>query len=444
VGIENVAIGDSGEDLASAFLKRYFSIWPLRPDLGMDLTGYYRRSSTPVSIAFQVKNAHRFTFRSSILASWLASIDRQPVILFRVETLSSRSQRYSFKVLHEWMLDNPDWHHRLKKQKSLSISLDEFDDIGDDDQNFLSAVEAEVSRVIGDGLSLWTARHWRGLPISEPEIYSHFGRLGRLELDASTLDEMAKVRAPSWQEGQWWKIRDALGGPSTVPWGSLAKRREQLKSNVAPSEVNGEMAAFQEFVAAMRSFSRGDTFQIPRTSWRNIYPWRVFCQMFPMSLEMLDAFLRQPMGRAASQLSLGTAFILVATLANSEDSVLAERAREILARVGNDCLVQRVVSYEQYRVVANYYAACCEAGSALEARRCLDFHRRHPEEWQISWQRAYYGGDDLTSARAAFHKLTQPNLRQLKTQNLEEWRLALLKRRGVRLPKDLTLLQRPK
>jgi hypothetical protein len=433
VSIENVAAGDSGEDLASAFLKRYFSIWPLRPDQGMDLTGYYRRSNTPVSIAFQVKNARRFVFRSSILARWLASIYRQPVILFRVERLSSRSQRYSFKVLHDWMLDNPDWPLRLEKQKSLSINLDEFVDINDDDQNFLAAVEAEISRVVGDGLSLWATRHWRGLPISEPEIFRHFGRLGRLELDARTLSEMAKGHTPGWQEGQWWMIRDAFQKPSMVPPSSLVKWRERVTSHVTGSNINREMRAFQAFVAAMRSFSHGEAFRLPQTSWRNISPWRIFCQMFPMSLEMLNAFLTEPRVWAGSHMSLGTAFILVATLANTEDSVLTERARETLARAGDDFLVHRVVSYEQYRVVANYYAACCEAGSSREANRCLDFHRRHDEEWQIQWQRAYYGGDDLTSARTAFHKLTQPNLRHLKTRDLEEWRLALLKRRGVQL-----------
>jgi len=136
VTLQNFAIGESAEDLASAFLKRYFAIGQIRPDPGMDLIGYYRRSNRARPILFQVKNARRFIFKSNILAKWLGSIHEQPVILLLIESLSSKANKYSFRILHDWLLDNPDWALRLDRYKTLSISRDDFVQINDDDKKF--------------------------------------------------------------------------------------------------------------------------------------------------------------------------------------------------------------------------------------------------------------------------------------------------------------------
>jgi hypothetical protein len=148
-------------------------------------------------------------------------------------------------------------------------------------------------------------------------------------------------------------------------------------------------------------------------------------------LNMLSAFLSQPKLWERSKGRLGSAFILVATLANTEDSVLDEQARQILARIREDFSVGLAANYEQYAVMATYHATCSEAGLSSVGDGCVDFHRRHDEEWQIRWQRDYYRADDLVSAQVALQKLTRPNLRHRKTHDLEEWRLRLLRDRGV-------------
>lgn len=433
---DSFAEGARGEDAASYFLRRYFDIGCLKPDPGIDFLGYYRRSKVRQPIAFQVKKANRFLFRSQILANWLASIHLQPVILFRTIEVSPRITRYQFKVLHEWMIEHPDCVSRLPEQKYVSIASDEFIDIDENAKNFLDAVTAEISRVQGHGLSPWAVRKWRGLPISEYEVFSHFGRLDRLELDASTLAAMTESFPGNSQESQWSAFREACNGQfGTEPYFVVDWRR-RIAAGVLPSWVRVDIKAFEDFRKAMRSFLSGAGFDLPTTTWRNISPWRTFCQLYPKSLDMLGAYLANERRWADAMWSVGTAFNLITTMANTEDLVMMERARTIMAGVRDIFSVSRVNSYQQYCVVANYFAACCEVALKPDANLCMDFHRRHDEEWQIRWQRAYYQGTDVNSASAAFRKLKWPNLRNLATRDLDEWRLKLLLRRGVRLHAD--------
>lgn len=430
---DNSVEGHRGQDAASYFLRSFFDLGPLTPDPGIDFVGYYRKSAIRRPIAFQVKKSSRFVFRSRVLARWLASIDVQPVILFRVVPVPPRRIRYFFKVLHEWMLDHQDWVLHLRATTWTTIDLDEFVEVDDDNNNFLVAVETELSRVQGEDLSLWITRKWRGLPISSSELFGLFGHLAKLELNAETLSEMVKVLSPSWQESQWSAFRREVDNKSGRTLGFVADWRRQLSEPALPATVEAEMMAFKDFVAAMRSFQNGSSFDLPTTTWRNISPWRTFCQLYPRSLDMLEAYIAEPRRWANSTRSLGTAFNLITTMANSEDPVMMERSRQIIAGVQDAFSAGVVGTYEEYRVVANYFAACQEVELEPYADQCLDFHRRHSEDWQLRWQREYYQGNDFESARAALHKLAHPNLRNLKAVDLDEWRLTLLQGRGVRV-----------
>ena len=151
-----------------------------------------------------------------------------------------------------------------------------------------------------------------------------------------SVNAMTETFAPNWQEGQWSAFRDEDKKQSGMPLPCVADWRKRLAVNVSPSSARSEIKAFEAFRQTMRSFLSGSPFELPTTTWRNISPWRIFCHLYPGSLDMLSAYLRDEHHWKKSIGCLGTAFNLVSTLANSEDHVMMERAKKIMNKNSAD------------------------------------------------------------------------------------------------------------
>ncbi|MGD0220703.1 MAG: hypothetical protein ABSF71_00080 [Terriglobia bacterium] len=273
MGSQSVSTGAIGEALAADLLLPYFTISKLVPDSGVDFVAELKESyGDPFSFAIQVKLATVFKVKTKVFVNWIERLDIQPVMLLLVERFSSRAQRFWFRILYDWMLENPDWE-RLRRQTWATFALSEFTLVDVSDSNFRAAVQREISRVRRSPSSLWRSERRPAVPMSVSDLSRTFGVLSIIEPPASVLKEISEVKSFISERDQWAYLRSLWAGddegrrlgirdlPSTTGWCQriLRTRPEACR--------NREVEEFRRFIRAMQLFDRGKPFRLPRYNW---------------------------------------------------------------------------------------------------------------------------------------------------------------------------------
>lgn len=436
--------GEIGHKLAEAFLLRFLTPARPEPDPGIDALGHLRMQSTdPVCFNFQFKTG-RFTVDTPTLQKWVSLVEREPMFLLHIKVLSIRRQEYRFLALHSWLLHHPDWPGRLAKQATLNFNLREFRVVDARGHNFERALSDERARILKQR-TLWRTRDSLLVPISELDLFRHFGRLGQIELPAAVLDEATtRLSGPGIHQDLWRLLRNLWALPERYRRQAtrLPGVREWLDGISAPVALTPERRErreFRNFVRAMEGFSLRGAAALPGFTYDEISCWRVFVQLFPESIHILKRASQYPEAIRSDQLMAGS--LLSSALATSDDNVLARRAQDVLRRLRAITTVSRVYSYPSYRVVRQILFAAAEAdGGDRYVRNLLDFIHRHPEEWDLRLNREYYKDrTDLAMVRSTLRKLRRPRERDRRTARISEFFLERFPKALVdRVQQDLT------
>ncbi len=442
MGTRSVATGKIGEALARNLLLPYFTIAEPVPDQGVDFVAEVEESQgDPFNFAVQVKLAQEFTVTTGTLFKWIDRIGIQPVVLVHVERPHSEAQRYRFRVLHDWMMENPEWE-RLRHQKEFTFALSEFKRIGTDDAHFRAAITREMDRVRGSSSSVWRAERRPSAPVAVSDLSRAFGLLSVIEPPAGVLSEIAEIKSLASEREQWTYLRNLWAeddegrrlalrdSPETAGWvGRILSTPPEVRRSL-------EVGEFLRFIRAMKLFDKGKQFRLPRYNWQEISCWRVFVQVFPGTIDLLESFIRRNIQQKPSG-DLIAPLLLTSTLAKASEGVAGERARKLLDFPRQALDAMAVDTYPQYRILSNFYAARAEAGTQPDADRQMEFTKRHlrdGRDWDLQLMRDYYERDDAHSMAVVQQKLIKPKLRQLNTSDHEQWRYERLKRRGILIP----------
>jgi hypothetical protein len=184
--------GEIGQKLGEALLLRFLAPARPEPDLGFDAVAVLRRnycsdeSMSAVIFNFQFKTG-ALTVDAATVTKWIHVSDHQPVFLIEIKPYNMNQQRYRLIALHEWMIQNPHMPTKITRQKTVSFSLSNLQQVELSGRNFLSALQEEANRVTRKSSSIWRTRLSPYLPFTEPELFRHFGRLGKLEVPAGVV-----------------------------------------------------------------------------------------------------------------------------------------------------------------------------------------------------------------------------------------------------------------
>jgi hypothetical protein len=434
---ENRYLGKSGEARAMAFLLPFVQLAAPGPDDGEDYVGWLREAlpSKEVELVFQIKNARRFRVRVQQVLEWIEEIDRRPVIFLIPDCSEAGKPQHRFLVLFDWLLAHPDWVGQIKSQKTVTLPRQSFQAVG---VEFLPALGREHERARRCSVSLFRVQRSRTLPISFGDIFENFGRLTSFQVPQPVLDELREIGLHS-EEQAWEHFRkcwrdDLCRLPREKPSSATARWVHQTARPRSDTWIAEERSEFQRFVAAVHQCEQGTVFMMPRYARRELWPWRVFIEMFPQSLVLLETFFRRPELWQPSQAASG--LLLASTLAHAADRTVSNAAHDLLRKqrslFENPC----VVNFEQYQVSAIYYAALAEAGGRRDLDRLMKFTRRHLDEaddWDLQLMPKYFEVDYWECAQFSLAKIENPTPRYLNALQHEEWRFERLRKRGYTL-----------
>jgi hypothetical protein len=416
--------GEIGQKLAEAFLLRFLTPARPEPDPGIDALGHLRMTSdSPVCFNFQVKTG-MFTVDASTLEKWVSLIEREPVILLHVRIVSLEHQEFRFLILHDWIIEHPDWQQKATHQKTLRFPLKYFQKSDTSGAAFQEALAREIARVLKKPKALWRTRNSPRTPFTENDLFHQFGRIRDLEVPNNVLREVHNLSKDLissedlfvllkkiWSLPKYYQSQ-ALNLPGVRDW------INQLVCIPAESKVAHETRQFRKFVIAMKSADLGRGVLTPGFTYKEISCWRIFCQLYPESMRLLMRMFNSY--RALPPNRIMALSLLTSTLANSDDPVLANRAVDLLVDIGREVVTGRAYTYRQYKVSRQVLFTIAEAkGTPKSIERFINFCHLHPLKWDLCLNRQYYEVDsDESQVRSTLRKIHWPKPRDLRTQKI--------------------------
>ena len=298
------------------------------------------------------------------LRKWTDLVEREPVILLRIEILSVERQEYRFLILHDWMIENPEWPRRVAFQKTVSFALDAFQQVGPTADNFQQALTTEADRVLAKPSALWRTRRSLLVPIREVDLFHHFGHLGVFEIPAGAVQEALNMNHENKIAADiWLLLRNLWSLPERYrrEASKLPQIRAWLDDILRPRDRGREQherKQFQSFVRAMQDVGCAEVLPIPGFTYDEISCWRVFIHLFPESLCLLKQVSEHPSHYRADQLM--AVALLSSALATADDQVLAGRAHDTLTRLSSVAANSRTYRFQHYAVIRQLYFAMAE------------------------------------------------------------------------------------
>lgn len=424
-GRKSARLGAVAENLAAALLERHFD-HVARPsrDIGVDFFGFRSLGdgAPPVEFRFQVKHGGRFPIRAQTAEAFLETVEHLPTVFLHVDPGFTPSVR--FLILHDWILDHPDWPDRVRNSKTVHFALREFEPVGAAHESFCAAVDAEVARVLKLPGAPFQTRSLARLPLSESDLFFAMGHLGEFEVPIQVLAEVQQL--PGLYSQEMGFLRRALKGGQQSSALTEAESRRWLQRVARTPEagaVDRERREFVRFASSLRAVRRDADFAMPRYRWDELSAWRVFVEMYPESFVLLEKMYEAPGRWTRDQLSGG--FILLGALATG-DGPLASKAHMLLRRIAKAWPVGVGHDYEDYQVARAYRFAVAEA--AVDARsqgRFLDFlakrSRQGGDNRELMLHERYYGARSLKAVRAyVLRKLEAPKPRDENTLRITQ------------------------
>jgi hypothetical protein len=225
----------------------------------------------------------------------------------------------------------------------------------------------------------------------------------------------------------WERLRDISKSPGELSNRTkspeVRKWLDEIASASSRKQHSQEITEFWTFRDAMVNLARGEPFRfsLPGFTYDEVSCWRIFVQMYPESLCLLEQFARPQNSFSTHQRM--AALQLLSTLASSGDVSLAGRAQKILKEISSQFSAGHAYEFEHYSMLRQIHYTLAEASGSRQAiDQCIDFIHAHSTEWDLDLNRHYYGKDtDVPFVLSSLRKLEYPKERDLRTKRISEF-----------------------
>jgi hypothetical protein len=177
----------------------------------------------------------------------------------------------------------------------------------------------------------------------------------------------------------------------------------------------------------MKLAAAGELFELPRFTYRNLSCWRVFTQLYPESMRLLELAAIYPERWNINQIK--SAAVLLSTVASTDEYPLVGRANDALKKLYSQLITSRCNNFEEYSLIRQLHFTLAEADAGkTNVERCLDFIYLHPWEWELRIHRAYYNDPtDQNFEMSLRRKLEQSKPRDLRVSSVVQFSLEQLR-----------------
>ena len=199
------------------------------------------------------------------------------------------------------------------------------------------------------------------------------------------------------------------------------------------SRAERDARCFQQFLQALCSFYAGQPFELPTFTRATISAWRIFVQVFPAALRMLEAEIsNQSVASSPNRKQrLLSAYLLTSTLANTEDQRLRSKAIKVLRSARDNACIDTLPHPSAYDLSRQYLFCRAEAEGGAWSTRCADYLWKVEKSYpgiDARFNRAYYRSHNRTTLHAQTRKLLTPCRRDTNTLRPTEVMIELLER----------------
>lgn len=425
--------GSRGEHLAIAFLLQFFEdISKPEPDNGIDLIGrlrlkYRARPEIIIHFNFQVKTGKEFKVNCRTFRRWPKD---EPFILFHVNIISPRHQKYSYKLLNDWKLENVSWPDLEKDDGKISFNRKLFIQIDDSASKFLLDLKNEENRVLGlSGSPTITIRSMH-LPLNESDLFKHIQVIPKIEVPANVLREI-DLKNQFANEAQKWDYLHDLWR-SDYPFNQISSEykytiRWLSKLDLKPNPIataQGRME-LRNFISTLLAAYSGQPFNLPLFNFQTINKWRVFVGIYPESINIFRNIFAKPSNWTSQEIK--SSFTLLSTLVYEDDHVVSNRAMDLLSKLDDNYDFKIVQNFEEYSIVRQYLYVRAEAdGNKDSVNKCLDFINYYNKtitggvDWELLIHRLYYQSNDTATAQSFRNKFELPKIRDENARKINQ------------------------
>jgi hypothetical protein len=285
--------------------------------------------------------------------------------------------------------------------------------------------------------SLLSSRESMFVPVEISEIAEMAGRLRRIEVPQAVLREVMSNRPDLVSDFQVYKfLHDCwsshpekhkstiLRFPTALDW---------IQSIWKPASVE---SAAQERMQLKRFFSVMNNFVdsgmlispgLPGFLYDEVSCWRVFVQLFPTAIQLLEA---ASMNRELPDDKAMALSLLSSTVALTDEKLLSQRARSISSRLRDRVRGHKAMNKKQYRMIRQLLYSAVEAG-VYASDEMLVFLQTSKDylRWELEMLRDYYKDkSDKTLACSIIKKCGQPLVRDENTLPISHFHRNLLHR----------------
>lgn len=291
-----------------------------------------------------------------------------------------------------------------------------------------------VSRV-NQGVSSLIGRESMLVPVEIRDIEGMAGRLRRIEVPQAVLREVVNNRPDLVSDVEVYKFLHDL-------WSSHPEKHKPIifrfpialdwiQSIWGPASSESaaqERMQLKRFVSVITNFvSSGKVVSpsLPGFTYDEISCWRVFVQLFPTAIRLLEA---ASMNRDLSDEKSMALSLLSSTLALTDEKLLSQRARSISSRLRDRVRGQRASNKKQYRMIRQLLYGSVESG-VYSSDEMLTFlqHNKNYLQWELEVLRDYYEDkSDKTLACSIIKKCAQPLVRDENTLPISQFHRNLI------------------
>jgi transcriptional regulator with XRE-family HTH domain len=282
--------------------------------------------------------------------------------------------------------------------------------------------------------TLWGMRPTIFLPIEAKDLDFVGGKLRKFEVPRVVLESIASAKPELLMGFKVYEyLRDVWSHPKK--YHSIISGYPPLKEWVdaiwAPVPKAAELLErhnLQNFFCAMQKRDP-DVRCLPTCTFDDVSCWRIFVQMFPESICLLEMVGKNKSMPTSIRMAIS---LLSSTLATTDEGWISIRARALADRLREEVAGSAVRNFQQYKLVRQFLFAAVEAGE-FPVGTMLDFlHRYASTGWELRHNREYYADPtDVSFTLGTIRKCARPLLRDQMTLTIQEYYLNEL------LPKKL-------
>lgn len=270
------------------------------------------------------------------------------------------------------------------------------------------------------------------VPLGKQELKTNIGRLRRVEVSEVARSQALADRPEVLMDSQAYEfLRDVWSHPkkyvSIISYSPHLKYWvENIWAPVSRNSVSLEREQLAKFFRAMQAVDP-DPSNLPGFTYDDISCWRIFVQIFPESLSLLEQVSMNYKLPHAQRMAIS---LLSSALATTDDSRISSRACAIVRRLSREVTDSTVRSYREYKWRRQFLFAGVEAGE-VQLAVFLNFIEAHVSTgWEFRLHRDYYKDlTDETFTRSTVKKLELPLRRDVVTRQIVEYHLNNVLRR---------------